>query len=254
MSKEWYKAEIDRVAQANGGNPPGERRFYTETSTRQSGWRNKPWNEWNNWGDVLEEFGYLRGKFIGPTDKAHILRLIAELTQSLNPQRVPTQVDLRRARRKNPAFPSDGAILNRLGRKRELVHALIEFCSDKAEYSQALEIFRAVEAAEQEAESSRQTDEDEPKHGFVYLLRGKDGYKVGMTTAPYSRFSTIIKSLPHGGEPIHHFATDDPRGIEKYWKKRWEPKQIERRNANDGEWFNLNSEDVQGFKRRKKFM
>jgi hypothetical protein len=136
-----------------------------------------------------------------------------------------------------------------------MVRTLIEFCSGKGEYSRALELFKAAESTAEETTPLEPIAVYEPKHGYVYLLRSKDGYKVGMTTAPYSRASTLIKSLPHGGELIHHFATDDPRGIEKYWQEiRWKDKQIQRVNAKDGEWFDLNSGDVQAFKRRKRFM
>ncbi len=254
MNKEWYRTKIQEIADENGGRPPGAELFYSATNTKESSWRHKHWNEWNSWGDALEEFGFPRGKFNVGFDKQTILRQLADLIQSLNPPRYPVQDELRRAKRKGLEIPSEGAIRRQLGEKDAVIRSLIEFCEGKEEFARALTICRNIEPIKQEAPIESQLDEDQSGWGYVYLIRLKDGYKVGMTKAPYQRASTIVKGQPYGGELIHHVWTDDPRGIEAYWMNRFRPKQISRLNATEGEFFDLSQADVRAFLRRKKFM
>jgi hypothetical protein len=251
-NKEWYGNHLRRITEENGGAPPSEGQFYKKTDSKLSDWRDKPWNRWNNFGDILEEFGLQRGRLNQSYDRLELLRMLTALTQSL--EHFPSQRDLRRKRREDPAFPTDSTIRNHFGERSGVVRELIDFCANRPEYSRALEICSNEASMEPVSVAQEPIEDDETRKGYVYLIKGRDGYHVGMTTAPYDRVSTIIKSLPHGGELVHYFATDDRRGIERYWQNRWRSRQIERLNATPGEWFKLSSADIAAFKRRKKYM
>ena len=55
----------------------------------------------------------------------------------------------------------------------------------------------------------------------------------------------MVLQLPEKIHPIHSIETDDPSGIEAYWHKRFREKRLE------GEWFDLNANDIRIFRRRK---
>jgi hypothetical protein len=173
-------------------------------------------------------------------------------------------LDMRREKRQNPQFPNDKVLSGAFGSRKGALGALLSFCETRAEYSDVVSIlrnaklvvgFKSVSWNDREWDRIESQDkEDTASQGFVYLIRTGRHYKLGFTTAPFHRFSTLIKQSPQGGEPIHHFATDDPRGIERYWQLRFESRKIKPENKLSGEFYDLSSEDIAAFKRRKRFM
>jgi len=53
--------------------------------------------------------------------------------------------------------------------------------------------------------------------------------------------------LPQDMRIVHIIPTDDPEGIESYWKRRFDPKRLVGKN----ELFRLAAEDVAAFRARK---
>ena len=54
LDKHFILAEIQRIADENGGKPPGRARFAEETGIPPGQWA----RYWARWGDALEEAGF----------------------------------------------------------------------------------------------------------------------------------------------------------------------------------------------------
>jgi Meiotically up-regulated gene 113 len=256
MNKEWYRIKIHELAEANGGNAPGAELFYSTTNTKESGWRRKHWNDWNNWGDALEEFGFPRGKFIIGFDRTVILGQLAEFIQSLEPPRYPLVDELTRAKRRGREIPSQGAIRRQLGDRDMVISSLIEFCEGKEEFSRALEVCKSIVPVGLTTihKITQECAEGDTSRGWVYLIRAQGAYKIGCSRAPYRRAAEIANQSATGAELLHKIETDDPEGIEEYWHRRFSPKRLDGLNKRSGEWFALTPDDVRAFTLRKKFM
>jgi hypothetical protein len=102
----------------------------------------------------------------------------------------------------------------------------------------------AARAATREDEVE-QGDAEETPVGYVYLVRhgSRREYKIGRTNNPIRREGELRTELPEVLSPVHQIKTDDPAGVERYWHVRFAEK---RKN---GEWFELNGDDVRAFKR-----
>jgi len=256
MDKTYILAEIHRLTQENGGKPPGSRQFCNATNTRESVWKNKAWNSWNNWGDVLEEAGFPRREATTKFDPTEILKQLALLVRKL--QRFPITADMRREKRANPNFPNDKVFSATFGGREKALATLVQFCESEVGYEDLLPILTntSVTIGFRKPSTSDEGADDEEivgngTAGYVYLFKAEKQYKIGSSRAPYRRVSELINQSAFGGKPIHIIATDDPEGIERYWHKRFESSRILGTNKTSGEWFLLSAADVAAFKRRK---
>lgn len=224
-------SEIRRIAEANGGQPPGVKLFRTETGIGEAKWRGVYWARWS---DALIKAGYASNQMQSRLDSKAILYRLAELARQVN--RVPTYSEMRLHRRSDPALPNDRTIANHFGTMAGLVDALRSLSQRESEFADIAALL--PEQATTGASSAS-------KEGWVYLLKSGQHYKIGRSDQLETRVKKISIALPEATAMVHAIRTDDPPGIESYWHRRFAD-----RRAN-GEWFKLSAADVAAFSRRK---
>ena len=235
MTREHIVAEIQRTAAANGDRPLGKVRFLAETGIRESDWLGRYWSKWS---EALREAGFDANTLNPRFDNDAVLRALAGEVRRLG--RLPTIAEIKLARRRDPSFPSHN-VFARLGPKAVLLRRLLDFCDQNAEFADVVALLPVADAAA----ADDATAEAPADQGFVYLLRSGRYYKIGLTLDMDERVRRLKIQLPDPVCEVHRIATDDPRGIERYWHMRFSDR---RKN---GEWFELSPTDVAAFRRRR---
>lgn len=241
MDKKDILQEIKRTARENSGVPLGRRRFETETGIRESDWYGKYWSKW---GDAVLEAGFVpREKQVAYSDEMIIGALIKAIRYF---QKWPINSELRLYARQNSGFPSHN-IFNRIGNKDLRIKCVREHCEKNFdEFEDVLDICKSLKSSKISKRRTVQSRvRDDHVEGFVYLMKSGKFYKIGRSVCAEKRHHELKILLPEKLKLVHKIKTDDPNGIEAYWHRRYAEK---RKN---GEWFELNSEDVKAFKRRK---
>jgi hypothetical protein len=236
LTKEHILSEIRRTASENGGKALGKGRFERATGIRESDWAGR---YWARWGDAIEEAGFSRNQLNPKRDDDEVLRqLVLEIRRR---GRWPTTHELRLRKQEDATLPNP-KVFERLGSLSARVGLVAEYCSERLDLADVLEIVTPLLA-----EQSPASDEPDAlgEYGSVYLLKSGRHYKLGRTNAFGRREYEIGLQLPERATTVHVIKTEDPTGIEDYWHRRFADR---RRN---GEWFELSQADVRAFKRHK---
>jgi hypothetical protein len=236
VTKAYILQEIKRTAEENGGKPLGSKRFEAETGIKSLDWQ----HYWYPWSNALHEAGFLPNELNRAYDAKELLGRYAKLAVRLG--HLPSSGELRFEARNVQGFPAHNTF-HRLGAKTEFVERLLKYCQSEGGYDEVVRMC-------QEYAPRRRISCDEPldcreDFGFVYLIKSGRFYKIGKAKDADYRVGAIRLQLPEKAKRIHVIRTDDPGGIEAYWHKRFETK---RKN---GEWFELDANDIAAFKRRK---
>jgi hypothetical protein len=234
MDRRHILDEIKRTAAANGGKPLGRLRFESETGIREYDWN----KFWSRFADAQREAGLEPNIPTAAYDEAELLVRVVSLAREVS--RFPTVRDMRVKSSADPTFPSITTFQTRFGLKRELVAKVAAYCRQHQEFADVLQWCKVEpENKEPSAKPTRSND------GFVYLIKSGRFYKIGKTNHAGRRERELAIALPEQARTVHTIKTDDPDGIEAYWHRRFDSK---RKN---GEWFELSSQDVSAFRRRK---
>lgn len=238
MTKDEILAEIRRTATVNGGAPLGRAKFLAATGIKDADWIGRYWVRWS---DALQEAGFAPNKLQGARTDDDVLGHLAAFIGELG--RFPVANEIKLRARTDPGFPWHNTFA-KFGRKAALAARLEQYCREQ---DNNLVANICASAAKLELGEKVRIQDSVPV-GYVYLVQhgSRREYKIGRTNNSLRREGELRTELPERLSPIHTIATDDPSGVEQYWHKRFADK---RKN---GEWFALNAEDVQAFKRWKK--
>ncbi len=236
MEKHQILEEIRRTAKCNGGTPLGIRSFCEATGLKQ---HKIIGVFWARWSEAVTEAGFAPNETPERMETDDVARQVACLIRTLG--HFPSLPEFAICKRNDDTFPNKDTIRRRLGsNKKERAARLIEYCREVGELD---DVIRICEPIAQTLESN--TGLAQPKDGFVYLFKSGKFYKIGRSDAPGRREYDLGSHRPEGITNEHVIKTDDPKGIEEYWHKRFRDKRKR------GEWFDLSSDDVRAFKRRK---
>jgi hypothetical protein len=153
----------------------------------------------------------------------------------------PTSAEIRLQKKIDPGFPWHNAIA-RLGAKASLIKRVGDFCKSREDYADLVPLLSELSAA---SNPIKKSSASEVINGSVYLIKSGRHYKIGFTNDLGRRKYDLRIQLPERVQLIHEISTDDPKGIEQYWHRRFADQRA------NGEWFSLTPEDVAAFKRRK---
>jgi len=243
-SREEIISWIRHVTAQSGGKPVGYTRFANLTGITRRSWLGV---YWASWGDALREAGFEPNSLVQRRDDDELLLDAVALVRHFG--KLPSEEEWRLASRNDPTLPRRTA-LRSFGGRNGLVTKLRDLAESESAYADLLELLPA-------ALSDGATPDDDgvtalPLRltviGYVYLMKSGKHYKVGRSTDVDRRRSQLGTMLPEPPNIVHRLETDDPVGIERYWHKRFEDKNVR------GELFALSSEDVAAFKRRGRFM
>ena len=236
FSKEKIIEELKRTAKENGGKPLGNVRFSKETGISQ----NQIYKYWPSFNAAQLEVGFTPNSLQMAYKNEFLVESITKLIKEIG--KFPTRANLTMRRHQDENFPSPDTF-RRLGNKEFLISSVLQYAREKG-FSDVIAI---CEADIKEVSEENKVDEVQNlRIGEVYLFKHGKYYKIGRTNDAVRRGTELRIQLPEELVLIHSIKTDDPSGVEYYWHRRFESKRM------NGEWFNLDSNDLKSFRRWKK--
>ena len=195
------------------GQTPGRGTFFKFSGINES----EVTYYWPRWSDAVRE-AELPPLTVPEriTDDA-ILTKLAELTVEIG--HFPTTKEYAILCRNRTDLPSETTIRRSLGSIDNWKARLRAFAHGNRDFSQLLEIIDVALRMQGSANSKTVS-------GYVYLRKFPDKYKIGHTTSIPKREQQHRTKTWENQELVHGIETDDPKGIEDYWKRRFKEKNV----------------------------
>ncbi len=218
------------------GRLVGCRLFVKYAKLPYSYWRGG--NYWKSWSEFQAECGFIPTPPNKRITEGYILQRYAELVMEL--KKLPSQADFIVRRKSDSSFP-ERQNFRRLGLRDEKLVRLAAHCEGKPEFAFVLELIRRHYEKKAIAHPYRPGNDK----GFVYLDRQGECYRLGRVEPAGGRLMATGLLLAQRPETVHAIRTDDPEGIERYWRYRF---RLRRHGRN---CFQLSDGDVADFKHRR---
>jgi hypothetical protein len=245
MSREEVLSEI-RTFVAKNGKIPGERTFATATRIKESAWKGKYWARWT---EAVREAGYDPNTLNLKIPDERILERLGGFIAELG--HFPVRDEINVQARNEPGFPVWQTIRKRYGGMPQTAQALLDFSRKSGNTTLGKLCQERLEIETLKPTPSANLRRKAPvRVGFVYLKYSPSLrlYKIGKADDPHKRGVGLSLLLPEDLVAKHEIRTDYPYILEKYWEARFRAKKKQ------GEWYDLSSEEVEAFKKRREFM
>jgi hypothetical protein len=228
-----------KMAASARGRTIGKSQFFKDAGVKESEWM----RYWPRISEMQKEAGFEPNDFQDAIPEEQILEAWAKILETLG--KFPTHAELRIAIRNSIALPADNT-LRRIGTNAKIAEKVIAHLSAKNTNPAAIKICELFLANNSAITTSDATLTNKVlSTGYVYLLRlSGSKYKIGKTGNLDRRLDQHRRLLPDL-KYTWKIETDDPSGIEAYWKRRFADK-LEPKTE---ETFNLSADDVASFKR-----
>lgn len=223
---------------AHGGKVVSQRVFIRETRIRVPYWRGR---YWPSWSAFQADLGFVPNQSRRTRIPEEVLLArFAELALEIN--RLPAQDDLEQRRKRDRSFPSS----NPFGRIRrdDFLMKLEAWCKGKPEFAP---VARMIEQRRARI-LARRRDDSTRFRGLVYLVMPYDDafmYRIGSLRARGARLRRNSVRLGGQARTLHVIDTDDPEGIERYWRQRFKDKRL------PNNLYRLLPDDITAFRWRK---
>jgi hypothetical protein len=235
LSKEFIVTTYKVLVEANDGKLIAHKAF-----RRLTGISNRRWQGgyWRSWSEFQADCGFTPNTRPVKIPDHVLLQRYAELAMEL--KKLPSTTDFRIKRNEDRSFPNL-MTFERLGRLETRLAKLAAFCEPKPEFAPVVVLLKRRKFR------AGLGGKPLPKTicGVVYLTRQGGDFQIGRVRASRRRLLVESALLSQRPELVHMIKTDDPEGIERYWRARFRAKRQGRAR------FRLTDEDLGVFKRRR---